>query len=202
MTQQLASTSGWSKILSETGVISVIYGNTLFFGFSDANSLDPQSLLPRRKKSAPRNSERPRVLPRAPAVGRGRKAPPFVQATYDNLIATWLANGRQIPEVHPPLAVNEVLLAYLTWAERHDVPKCRKHDQRSPLRMISSHRGPRTACVTPSGGRKCDACSHLPHPRHDRTSPNRVVVSATRFRAKATSRRQVHRPLGVSAVVV
>lgn len=71
-------------------------------------------------------------------VSRGKKPPPSVQAAYDDLIATWLANGRQVPEERPPLSVNEVLLAYLTWAERHYVPKRKKDDQNRLIRYSAA----------------------------------------------------------------
>jgi hypothetical protein len=59
----------------------------------------------------------------------GRKAPPDVQARYDETIAAWLANGKKLPTPASQPSVNDVILAYVTWAEKHYVPKRRKDDQ-------------------------------------------------------------------------
>jgi integrase len=49
---------------------------------------------------------------------KGRKSPPpSIQAEYQGLIATWLASGRTLPGSGPSLTVNDVILAYDTWAE-------------------------------------------------------------------------------------
>jgi integrase len=45
-----------------------------------------------------------------------RKPPASVQAKYEALIARWLAHGRRPPEPEAGLSVNEVLLAYVTYA--------------------------------------------------------------------------------------
>ena len=51
---------------------------------------------------------------------KGRKSPPSsIQAEYQGLIATWLANGRTLPDISSCLTVNEVILAYDTWAESY-----------------------------------------------------------------------------------
>ena len=39
-------------------------------------------------------------------------------ASYDSLIATWLAHGRRLPPPDRPLVVNEIILAYIAHAER------------------------------------------------------------------------------------
>ena len=69
-------------------------------------------------------------------ASRGKKPPAHVQGEYDDLIAKWLANGRNLPDERPALSVNEVLLAYLKWAEEHYVPNRAKDDQN---RFIRSH---------------------------------------------------------------
>jgi hypothetical protein len=56
-------------------------------------------------------------------ASRGMQLPPAVRAASDDLVAKWLTNNRQLPDERPPRSVNEVLLAYLKWAERHSVPK-------------------------------------------------------------------------------
>ena len=66
---------------------------------------------------------------------RGKKPPPSVQSAYDDLIAVWLANGRQIPEEHPPLSVNEVLLAYLT--QEKPPPDRRRRQQEQSLESVA-----------------------------------------------------------------
>lgn len=71
-------------------------------------------------------------------VSRGKKPPPSVQAAYDDLIATWLANGRTLPDERPVLTVNEVLLAYVKWAEQHYVPKRAKDDQNRFIRYATA----------------------------------------------------------------
>jgi integrase len=49
---------------------------------------------------------------------KGRKTPPpSIQAEYQGLIATWLANGRSLPDREQFPTLNDVLLAYSTWAE-------------------------------------------------------------------------------------
>jgi integrase len=68
----------------------------------------------------------------------GRKPPPDVQARFDDLVAKWLANGRQLPDERPPLSVNDVLLAYVTWAETRYVPKRKKDDQNRFIRYAAS----------------------------------------------------------------
>ncbi|MBA4188838.1 MAG: hypothetical protein C0467_12645 [Planctomycetaceae bacterium] len=68
----------------------------------------------------------------------GKKPPPEVRARFDELIAKWLANGRQLPDERPPLSVNEVLLAYVKWAETHYVPRRGKDDQNRFIRYASS----------------------------------------------------------------
>ena len=51
---------------------------------------------------------------------RGRKTPPpSIQAAYQGLIATWIANGRTLRDCRPSLTVNDVILAYDTWAESY-----------------------------------------------------------------------------------
>src|SRR5437899_2847923 len=47
----------------------------------------------------------------------GRYGTAASKAEYDRLIAEWLASGRQLPEVGHTLTVNEVLLAYVRYAE-------------------------------------------------------------------------------------
>jgi integrase len=71
-------------------------------------------------------------------VSRGKKPPPSVQTAYDDLIAAWLANGRNLPDERPALTVNEVLLAYLKWAEQHYVPKRAKDDQNRFIRYSAA----------------------------------------------------------------
>ncbi|MCE9566884.1 MAG: site-specific integrase, partial [Planctomycetes bacterium] len=70
----------------------------------------------------------------------GRTPPLDVRQRYDDLISTWLANGRQLPDDRPPLTINEVILAYLEWAKLHYVPKRKKDDQnrfiRSAVRVV------------------------------------------------------------------
>lgn len=51
---------------------------------------------------------------------KGRKTPPpSVQAEYQGLIATWLANGRTLPDEGASATVNDVILAYDTWAKAY-----------------------------------------------------------------------------------
>ena len=68
----------------------------------------------------------------------GKKPPPEVRARFDELIAKWFANGRQLPDERPPLSVNEVLLAYIKWAEVHYVPKRAKDDQNRFIRYAAA----------------------------------------------------------------
>jgi integrase len=59
-------------------------------------------------------------LGRAGDWPRGRKTPPpSIQAEYQGLIATWLASGRAVSDSTLSMALNEVILAYDTWAEAH-----------------------------------------------------------------------------------
>ena len=50
----------------------------------------------------------------------GRFGTPESHRAYERVVASWLANGRQLPEVKParPLSVAEVCDAFLTWCER------------------------------------------------------------------------------------
>ena len=69
-------------------------------------------------------------------VSRGKKPPAHVQSAYDELIAKWLTNNRQLPEERPLLTVSEVLLAYVKWAEQHYVPKARSLLSRLLRRLL------------------------------------------------------------------
>ena len=71
-------------------------------------------------------------------ASRGKKPPAHVQVEYDDLIAKWLANGRNLPDERPALTVNEVLLAYLKWAEEHYVPNRAKDDQNRFIRYAAA----------------------------------------------------------------
>jgi len=64
----------------------------------------------------------------------GRRPPPDVQARYDELIAGWLANGKRLPSESTPLTINDLILAYVTWAETHYVPRRKKDDQNRFIR--------------------------------------------------------------------
>jgi hypothetical protein len=68
------------------------------------------------------------------------KKPPEVRTRYDELIAKWLANGRQLPDERPPLSINEVLLAYIKWAEKHYVPNRKKDDQNRFMKFPTNSR--------------------------------------------------------------
>jgi len=72
------------------------------------------------------------------SASRGKKPPAHVQAAYDDLIAKWLTNNRQLPDERPALSVNEVLLAYLKWAEQHYAPKRKKDDQNRFIRYAAA----------------------------------------------------------------
>lgn len=49
-----------------------------------------------------------------------RRPPASVLAAYDDLIATWIANGRRLPDPAPPeTTVNDVILAYVKYAIGH-----------------------------------------------------------------------------------
>jgi integrase len=57
-----------------------------------------------------------------PWPGGQRKPPPAAREAYDRLIAEWLANGRRLPAegmVAPALTVNDLILAFYRWAEKH-----------------------------------------------------------------------------------
>lgn len=71
-------------------------------------------------------------------ASRGKKPPVHVQVEYDDLIAKWLTNGRNLPDERPALTVNEVLLAYLKWAEEHYVPNRAKDDQNRFIRYAAA----------------------------------------------------------------
>ena len=68
----------------------------------------------------------------------GKQAPAAVRSAYDDLIAKWLANGRRLPDERPPITVNELLLAYLKWAETYYVPKRAKDDQNRFIRYAAA----------------------------------------------------------------
>ena len=64
----------------------------------------------------------------------GRRPPADVRARYDELIASWLANGKRLPPESTPVTANDLILAYLKWAEAHYVPRRKKDDQNRFIR--------------------------------------------------------------------
>jgi integrase len=65
-----------------------------------------------------RLNNRDHYLGRAGEWPKGRRSPPAtIQAEYQSLIATWLANGRQLPDAETILTINQAILAYDKWAE-------------------------------------------------------------------------------------
>jgi integrase len=74
---------------------------------------------------------------------KGRRSPPAtIQAEYRHLIATWIANGRQLPEADEILSINQAILAYDKWAETHYQREGKENTQigmiRDALRVVKN----------------------------------------------------------------
>ncbi len=84
-----------------------------------------------------------------------RKAPPDTRDAYDRLIAEWLANGRRLPgavEDGPRLTVNELILAFWRYAEKHyrhedGAPTSELRDYKLSLRPLRELYGPTPAAA-------------------------------------------------------
>lgn len=62
------------------------------------------------------------------------------RAEYDRMLAEWLANGRRLPHVGPDLTINELLLAYLAFADayyiKHGLPTSEPASIRVTIRPL------------------------------------------------------------------
>ena len=97
----------------------------------------------------------------------GRRPPADVRARYDELIASWLANGKRLPPESTPVTANDLILAYLKWAEA-PLRTPPEEGRPEPLHPVRPEGGP--AGFRPHPGRRVRAEAVAGRPAgHDRT---------------------------------
>jgi hypothetical protein len=98
----------------ETWGSSVAYGSSL----GVPSHAYPETLPSQGHLPGVRHPRRPEALSR-PLARWPAQAAPAARAAYDELVARWLANGRQLPDAAGPVSVNEMILAFVRDADAH-----------------------------------------------------------------------------------